>query len=66
MNCQNSTAELLSLKNSLREKGISAPIKLGNKNNNQDINALLKIHSPKALINLNAQINRSLHPLPLK
>ena len=50
---------MLSLKNSLRQKGIPETIKLGNKNNNQAINALLKIHSPKALhvITLNAQIN---------
>ena len=54
---QNSSPELLSLKNSLRHKGIPETIKLGNKNNNQDINLLLKIRSPKALITLNAQIN---------
>ena len=54
---QNSSSELLSLKNSLRHKGIPETIKLGNKNNNQDINPLLKIRSPKALITLNAQIN---------
>ena len=33
------------LLNLLRQKGIPETIKLGNKNNNQDINALLKIHS---------------------
>ena len=66
INSQNSAAELLSLKNSLRKKGIPETIKLGNKNNNQDINALLKIHSPKALIILNAQIKPPLHPPPLK
>ena len=54
------------LKNSLRQNRIPETIKLGNKNNNQDINALLKIHSPKALITLNAQINAPLHPPPLK
>ena len=54
---QNSSPELLSLKNSLRHKGIPETIKLGNKNNIQDINPLLKIRSPKALITLNAQIN---------
>ena len=58
---QNSSSELLSLKNSLRHKGIPETIKLGNKNNNQDINPLLKIRSPKALITLNAQINPPLH-----
>ena len=57
INSRNSAAELLSLKNSLQQKGIPKTIKLGNKNNDQDINALLKIHSPKALIILNAQIN---------
>ena len=38
--------KMLSLKNSLQQKGIPETIKLGNKNSNQDINALLKIHSP--------------------
>ena len=52
INSQNSPAELLSLKNLLRQKGIPETIKLGNKNNNQDINALLKVHSPKDLITL--------------
>ena len=57
------------LLNLLRQKGIPETIKLGNKNNNQDINALLKVHSPKALMTLiiiNAQINPPLHPPPLK
>ena len=54
---QNSSPELLSFKNSLRHKGIPETIKLGNKNNNQDINPLLKIRSPKALITLNTQIS---------
>ena len=49
INSQNSAAELLSPKNSQRQKGIPETIKLGNKKNNQDINALPKIHSPNYL-----------------
>ena len=64
INSQNSPAELLSLKNLLRQKGIPETIKLGNKNNNQDKNALLKVHSPNYTIN--AQINPPLQPPPLK
>ena len=42
---QKLTLKIPALLNSLQQKGIPETIKLGNKNNNQDINALLKIHS---------------------
>ena len=44
--------DLPGLKNLLQQKGIPETLKLGNKNNNQVINALLKVHSPKDLITL--------------